>query len=100
MSSSYIPITVEQLALSVLFIVINIALSLGLKLGLAQSLVVASLRMVVQLLLIGYVLNWLFALSQPLPVIALAMIMTTIAGISGVNRTSRRFAGIYWRSLL
>ena len=100
MSSSYIPITVEQLALSVLFIVINIALSLGLKLGLAQSLVVASLRMVVQLLLIGYVLNWLFALSQPLPVIALAMIMTTIAGISGVNRTSRRFVGIYWRSLL
>ena len=100
MSSSYIPITVEQLALSVLFIVINIALSLGLKLGLAQSLVIASVRMVVQLLLIGYVLNWLFALSNPFPIIALAMIMTTIAGISGVNRTSRRFVGIYWRSLL
>ncbi|VXD21139.1 ABC transporter permease [Planktothrix paucivesiculata] len=100
MSSSYIPISPEQLALSVLFILINIVLSLGLKLGLAQSLVIASVRMVVQLLLIGYVLNWLFTLSNPFPIIALAMIMTTIAGISGVNRTSRRFVGIYWRSLL
>lgn len=100
MSSSYIPISLEQLALSVLFILINIVLSLGLRLGLARTLVIASVRMVVQLLLIGYVLNWLFTLSHPVPIIVLAMVMTTIAGISSVNRTSRRFAGIYWRSLL
>ena len=87
MSSSYIPINLEQLSLSVLFILINIVLSFALKLGLAQTLVIASLRMVVQLLLIGYVLNWLFTLSHPVPILALGIIMTTIAGIS-------------WRSLL
>jgi len=30
----------------------------------------------------------------------LLLVMTAIAGISAVNRTQRRFAGIYWHSLL
>ncbi|BAQ61716.1 YbbM seven transmembrane helix protein [Geminocystis sp. NIES-3708] len=83
-----------------MLILINVALSLRLRLGLERNLLVASVRMVIQLLLIGYVLEWLFALSDPFSVLAIALLMAGIAGISSVNRTSRRFSGIYWQSLL
>ena len=100
METNYIPISYGQLALSALLIVVNLALSVALRLGLARSLLIASLRMVVQLLLIGFVLEWLFTQDDALVVVAIALVMTAIAGVSAVNRTQRRFAGIYWHSLL
>lgn len=100
MSDNYLSLSYGQLAISCLLILVNVALSLQLRLGLERSLLVASIRMVIQLLLIGYVLEWLFTLSDPFSVLAIALLMAGIAGISAVNRTSRRFKGIYWQSLL
>jgi putative ABC transport system permease protein len=100
MESTYLAISYGQLALAALLIVINIGLSVALQLGLERSLAIAALRMVVQLLLIGFVLEWLFAQSNPLIILAMSLFMATNAGISAVGRTSRRFAGIYWNSLL
>lgn len=100
MSKSTISISEIQLVSSSLLILINMGLSVGLRLGLEKTLAIATIRMVVQLLLIGYVLNWLFSLSNPIAILLLAILMTSIAGMSGVNRTSRRFVGIYWRSFL
>lgn len=100
MQPGYIVIGYGQLALAALLIGINLALSIGFRLGLERTLAVASLRMVVQLLLIGFVLEWLFTQDNPLIVLAIALVMATIAGISAVNRTQYRFAGIYGNSLL
>ena len=98
--AAYIPISLWQLALAAALIAVNIALSVALRLGLARSLLVASARMTVQLLLIGLVLEWVFALDQPLPILAIALVMTTLASVAAVNRTRRRFAGVYWDSLV
>jgi putative ABC transport system permease protein len=98
--AAYIPISLWQLALAAALIVVNIALSVALRLRLARSLLVASARMTVQLLLIGLVLEWVFALDQPLPILAIALVMTTLASVAAVNRTRRRFAGVYWDSLV
>ncbi|MBE9109931.1 iron export ABC transporter permease subunit FetB [Nodosilinea sp. LEGE 07298] len=100
MEDSYIVISYGQLALSAVLILVNVALSVALQLGLARSLLIAALRMVVQLLLIGFVLEWLFTQDNALVILAIALVMTAIAGVSAVNRTQRRFAGIYWHSLL
>ena len=62
--------------------------SLSLRLGLARTLLVASLRTVVQLLLIGLVLQWIFQQQQPLVVLATAVFMTIIAGLSARSRLS------------
>lgn len=97
---AYLPIGPWQLALAALLIVVNVALSLGLRLGLERSLLVASVRMTVQLLLIGLVLEWVFALERPLPILAIALLMSALAGVSAVQRTKRRFAGVYWDSLV
>ncbi len=98
--AAYIPISLWQLALAAALIVVNIALSVALRLGLARSLLVASARMTVQLLLIGLVLEWVFALDQAVPILAIALVMTTLASVAAVNRTRRRFAGVYWDSLV
>ena len=100
MESDYIVIGYGQLTLAALLILVNVALSAVLQLGLGKSLLVAALRMVVQLLLIGFVLEWLFTQDNALIILAIALVMTAIAGVSAVNRTQRRFAGIYWHSLL
>lgn len=100
MDSRYIVISYGQLALSALLILVNIGLSIALRLGLARSLLLATLRMVVQLLLVGLVLEWLFTQDNALVIVAISLVMTSVAGVSAVNRTQQRFAGIYWNSLL
>lgn len=97
---SYIPISYGQLALASALILINILLSFILRLGLEQRLWVASVRMVVQLLLVGYILEWVFALRNPVWVLLVALAMTIMAGMSAVNRTRRRFGSIYWNSFV
>lgn len=51
--------------------------------------------MSVQLGLLTLVLHQVFSLGSPLPVLALAAVMTVIAGGSAVSRIDHRYAGIY-----
>jgi len=94
------PLTYAQVALSALLLLVNLGLSVRLRLGLERSLAVGALRMVVQLLLVGLVLEWLFTQESPGLVLAIALVMTSVAGVSAVQRTRRRFAGIYLNSLV
>jgi putative ABC transport system permease protein len=95
-----LPISNGHLALSALLIVVNVVLSWLLRLELGRPLLLAATRMVVQLLLIGAVLDWLFRQEDPLAIALLALAMAGIAGAAAVNRTRQRFAGIYANSLL
>ncbi len=98
--NGYIPLDLWQVGLAALLMLVNIGLSIWLKMGLEQMLLIASARMTVQLLLVGYVLTWIFHLQSPWPVLLVGSVMTAIAGTSAVGRTSRRFPGIYWDSLI
>ncbi len=100
MNADYINLDNWQLGFAALLIVLNLAISVWLRLGLARSLLVASVRMVVQLLLVGFILESVFALSTPLPVIGIGVVMASLASVAAVRRTRRRFPGIYWNSLL
>lgn len=100
MNPGYLEIGAWQLALAGLLIVVNLALSAWLRLGLTKSLLIASIRMTVQLLLVGLVLGYVFALRRPLPVIGIGLVMTCLAGVASVNRTQRRFAGVYVNNVL
>ena len=61
----------------------------------------AAVRTTVQLLLIGFVLRWLFEPGQAWYfVLAMMSAMTFIAGISAVQRTDRRYAGIWLDSVI
>jgi len=89
-----------QLGFAAALIVVNLALSASLRLGLTRSLLVASVRMVAQLLLVGFILDYIFALDHPLPVVLIGLVMAGLAGVAAANRTTRRFPGIYLDSVL
>jgi len=98
--NGYIVLGYGQLVLAALLILGNLAISLALRLGLERSLLIATVRSIVQLLLIGFVLEWLFSQDNPWVILVIALAMTTIAATAAVNRTQQRFTGIYWNSLL
>jgi len=87
-----------DLAIAASLVVVAGAVSVALRLGLERKLMVASVRTVVQLLLVGYALKWVFALDNLIAIIAIALVMAAMASRAAVARPSRTFAGVTWRS--
>ena len=100
MNPHYIHIGYWQIGLAATLILVNLVISTWLRLGLTKNLLIASVRMVAQLLLVGFILEYIFALDTPLPVVGIGLVMASFAGIAAVRRTRRRFPGVYWNSLL
>lgn len=90
-----IELTYVDVAVSASLVVLAGLVSLLLRLGITFKLGVAALRTIVQLLLLGLVLEWVFALQQWWLVVALLVSMVLNAGIAGVRRSSRRFPGVW-----
>lgn len=100
MQAEYIELSYWQIGLAAALIVINGAISVALRLGLERDLFVASLRTVVQLLLIGLVLKQIFRIDLWYLVAGLMLAMTLIAGVASVRRTQRRYRGIWLNSII
>jgi len=98
--SEYLELSFWQLGIAASLIVICGLISLLLHLELQQRLLLAAVRTVVQLLLIGLVLRWIFSVGQWYVVLGLMMVMTLIAGIAAVGRTGRRYRGIHLDSVI
>lgn len=89
------PISLWQVAAAVALMLVNVVLSWRLRLGLEREVLVAGARMTVQLLLVGLVLGWVFALRGALPVVGIGLVMTALAGQAAVRRSKRRYAGAF-----
>ncbi|EDL57337.1 ABC transporter permease [Gimesia maris] len=93
-------LTPLNIFLATLLVMINGFISFWLSLNLEKRLLLASIRTVIQLLLIGMILEWIFKLSW-WPVILLLMFsMTLIASLTAVQRSPRRFPGIWLNSII
>jgi putative ABC transport system permease protein len=99
-ASNYEVLSLWQVAIAVSLIVISGLISLLLQLGLERRLLIASLRTVVQLLLVGFVLQWIFAADKWYFVLAMMLVMTLVAGGAAVQRTERRYRGIWLDSVI
>lgn len=93
MSDAYIPLDHLDLALAAGFLLLNGLFSLLLGLGLERRLLIAGLRMSVQLILVGLVLKALFDLAQPWLVLLVALVMVAVAGREIWARQQRRLGG-------
>lgn len=100
MSESYIELSYWQVALAALLVLVNGAISLALRLGLERQLLVAAVRMSVQLFLIGLILQWVFSVSRWYVVLPLMVLMTLTAGIAAVQRSEHRYRGIWINSII
>lgn len=86
---------VVDLAIAASLLVIDGGLSLWLRLRLAARLALSGARMVVQLLLIGLVLEWLFVVATPAWTGLAALVMVLFAGREAMARQERRLTG-WW----
>jgi len=98
--AGYIELTYWQVAWAALLIVTNGVISIVLRLKMEKSLLIASLRTVVQLLLVGLVLQWVFQLDRWYVVIGLAALMTLIAGVTAASRNERRYPGLWLNTIV
>jgi len=89
-----------DLVLSTALVVVAGLVSIALRLGITGRLAWASARAVVQLLLVGYVLNWVFDLREAPLVVLLLLVMIGAASVAAVGRSSRVFAGIHAATFL
>jgi putative ABC transport system permease protein len=94
MNANYMDLSNFDLALAAALILINGALSLVLRLGLERRLAIAAVRTVVQLLLVGSVLAWVFRSSHWYIVLAMMTVMTVIAGLAASRRGQRTYRGM------
>ena len=95
-----IHLTWIDLAISAGLVAIAGLVSLVLRLGVTSRLAVAAARTVVQLSLVGLVLQWVFGLDQWWLVLIVLASMVVNAGIAAVRRTDRRFKGVWTTALV
>ncbi len=88
--SSLIELTPLQMGLSLGLMVAAIALSAWQRLGLEWNLAIATLRTIVQLLVVGYLLAIVFALRDPWVILAVMAVMLSIATVVARNRISKK----------
>jgi putative ABC transport system permease protein len=83
-----------HLAVATVLVIAAGAISVALGLGIERRLAVAAARTVVQLGLLGLVLERIFAVRDPLLVVALLLLMTVFAAREAIGRASRRYRGV------
>lgn len=80
-----------DLALAVGLMAIAIGLSAWEKLGLEWSLAIATVRTILQLLVVGVILEIIFGLDNPWAVLAVLVVMLTIAAVVARNRIGKKY---------
>jgi putative ABC transport system permease protein len=93
-SPGVIHLDLFRLLIATLLVVVAGGVSVALGLGIGSRLAVAALRTVVQLGLIGFVLEHVFALDRAWLVIVLVLAMTVFAGREAAARPSRSYRWI------
>jgi putative ABC transport system permease protein len=83
-----------QLGLAALLVLAVAAVSGSLQLGLGKRLLLVCLRAVLQLALLGLLLDWIFGLESPIAVLAWVLFAVSVAAFEAVRRTSRTIRGM------
>lgn len=92
---NYISLSVWDVAAVSVFVILNGLLSLWLSLGIERQLLIAAVRMVVQLSAVGAVLTLLFGVATLPWTFLMALVMVLFAGYEITVRQKRRLSG-WW----
>ncbi|HSI66618.1 MAG TPA: iron export ABC transporter permease subunit FetB [Planococcus sp. (in: firmicutes)] len=84
------------LSLTLIFVLIPLLLSGTMKLGLGKDMIIATVRSIVQLLIIGYVLTFVFE-SESFVYIFLMVTLMIVAATQNVQKKGAAIGGITWK---
>lgn len=68
-----------DLALSLIFVFIPLVLTMILKLGLSKDIIIATIRPIIQLLIVGYILTFVFENESPIYIFLMVTVMIAAA---------------------
>lgn len=85
-----------DLALTVILMVIAISLSRWQKLGLEGSLLISAGRSILQLAVVGYLLELVFTLETPWGVLSVILLMLAMATLVTRSRVSKQLSRLFW----
>lgn len=91
MTDTTVELTLLDLTIATGLVVVAGMASLLMRLGIERRLLVASLRTVIQLLIIGYVLKWVFRINTPWALVPVVFVMIFMASRAAVQRSRRRY---------
>src|SRR5699024_5476812 len=89
----------QELLLSGVFVIIPLAIAIVLKLGLTKDIVIASVRSIVQLLIVGVILTFVFDSDSSIYMILMIIVMIGAAS-QNVIKKGTRIPGIKWIIIL
>jgi putative ABC transport system permease protein len=95
---SYMPLSLTDLALSSVLLLLSGCMSVAMQLGLAKSMAISAVRMVLQLALVAVLLKFIFEVNSPLWTVLFAVIMFAGAVYETVSRQKMRFPG--WQTYI
>lgn len=93
-------LSIFDTVLASLFIIIAIAISSYLRLGLSKEFLISAIRSVVQLSFVGLILAWVFSRSEWYFILGILSIMTIIASYSAMGRTKYPYKGLFFDTIL
>ncbi len=100
MDHAYTRLTTGQLSIASGLVLVSAGASMALSLGIERGLLVAAVRMVAQLMAVGLILDWVFALDHPAAVALVLVAMTLIAGVSAGWRAGASYRGMIANGLI
>lgn len=89
-----ISLSPTDLVLASSLVALDAGVSIALRLQLHRQLLWAATRMVVQLIAVGFILRFVFALNNPLATLAIVVVMGAIAAREIAARPVRKFRGL------
>jgi putative ABC transport system permease protein len=98
-----IELDIPKMAIALGMIAIAVGLSVWQKLAIANNLLIATLRGTVQLIVVGFLLDAVFALKQPLVVLFIIFLMSLMAAREAKNRINAKvpmLLPIVWISVI
>jgi len=91
--------TLTALSFTLLFVVGTMLVSIWQKLGLEKEIAIGTIRSAVQLMVVGYVLQFIFNARNPVFVVLIIAFMITVAAWNAAKR-GNRLPGLLWRIAL
>lgn len=88
--------TYVTLSITLVFVLIPLVLSKALKLGLEKDTIIATVRSIIQLLIVGYILKFVFD-SENLVYILLMVLLMIVAATNNARKKGEKIKGITWK---
>lgn len=88
--------TYTTLSLTLIFIAIPLIISKTLKLGLEKDTMIATIRSVIQLFIVGYVLKFVFDANSPIYMILMISLMIVVATLNA-SKKGKNIPGVVWK---